>query len=248
MGTIVGKRGLMAWAVAVTAVVITGCSDDERTTGTVAPLPSSSLPATAPVTTQAPTTIAAPVTTAGPATTASVTSPPTLPATDPSTLAPASTVAPPTTEACVAPTGFDTFEDGFPMRLSSLVGVDIRTGAHACFERVVVEFGGTGDMPGVRVEYVDDPVLLSPSDMTVEVAGEATLIVAFGAWMPSIDGDGYAGPTDVAPTNVAHVLQLRQVENFEGMAAWAIGLDVARPYRVDLLDGPPRIVIDIASG
>ncbi|HET9666986.1 MAG TPA: hypothetical protein VFP09_09530, partial [Desertimonas sp.] len=33
--------------------------------------------------------------------------------------------------------------DGFPNRLSSLVGTDIRTGGHECFERVVLELGGS---------------------------------------------------------------------------------------------------------
>ena len=131
--------------------------------------------------------------------------------------------------------------------MSSLVGVDIRTGAHPCFERVVIELGGTGEMPGVRVGYVDDPVTLSPSDMKVEIAGDATLLVAVAAWMPDMEGNGWAGPTDITPTNVEHILELRQVENFEGMHQWAIGLDAERPFDVVFLDSPPRIVIDIAT-
>ncbi len=57
----------------------------------------------------------------------------------------------------------------------------------------------TGRMPGVRVEYVDDPVLLSPSDETVEIDGDATLVISVAAWMPSMEGDGYAGPTAIRP-------------------------------------------------
>ena len=111
----------------------------------------------------------------------------------------------------------------------------------------MIEFGGTGDMPGVRVGYVDDPVLLSPSDQTVDIAGDATLLVAVAAWMPSMEGDGYSGPTQITPANVEHLLELRQVENFEGMHQWAIGLDEERPFSVALLDSPPRLVIDIAT-
>ena len=102
-------------------------------------------------------------------------------------------------------------------------------------------------MPGVRVEYVDDPVLLSPSDQTVEIDGDATLVISVAAWMPSMEGDGYAGPTDFNPTNVSHILQVRQVENFEGMTAWAIGLDRERDFEVDFLESPARIVVDIAT-
>jgi hypothetical protein len=134
------------------------------------------------------------------------------------------------------------------MRMTSLVGVDIRTGAHPCFERVVIELGGTGDMPGVRVSYLDDPVVLSPSGQTVDIAGDATLLVAVAAWMPDMEGNGWAGPTQLTPTNVEHILELRQVENFEGMHQWAIGLDEQRPFDVEFLTSPPRIVVDIATG
>lgn len=131
--------------------------------------------------------------------------------------------------------------------MSGMVGSDIRTGAHPCFERVVIEFAGPGDRPGVRVEYVDDPVLLSPSDQTVDIDGDATLVISVAAWMPSMEGDGYAGPTDFQPTNVSHIEQVRQIENFEGLSAWAIGLDRERDFEVSFLDAPARIVVDIAT-
>jgi hypothetical protein len=133
------------------------------------------------------------------------------------------------------------------MRMSSMVGTDIRTGAHLCFERVVIELAGSGDMPGVRVEYVDDPVVLSPSDQVVEIAGEATLVISMAAWMPSMEGDGYDGPAQLVPSNVGRIVELRQIENFEGMSAWAVGLDVERPFTAYFLESPARIVVDIAS-
>lgn len=128
-----------------------------------------------------------------------------------------------------------------------MFGIDIRTGAHECFERVVIELAGSGELPGVRVEYVDDPVHLGPSDLTVDIAGDATLVISVAAWMPTMEGDGYAGPTRFEPTNVAHILEVRQIENFEGMTAWAIGLDAERDFEVDYLDSPQRIVVDIAT-
>ena len=99
----------------------------------------------------------------------------------------------------------------------------------------------------MRVEYVDDPVLLSPSGETVDVAGDATLVISIAAWMPSMEGAGYAGPTDFVPINVERIAEVRQIENFEGMTAWAIGVDRERDFTVDFLEGPPRIVVDIAS-
>lgn len=130
--------------------------------------------------------------------------------------------------------------------MSSLVGRDIRTGAHSCFERVVLELQGDGEMPGFRAEYVDDPVKLSPSDMDVDIAGDATLVLSVAAWMTTMEGEGYDGPNQIFPTNVEVIEELRLIENFEGMHQWAIGLDKTLPFSATTLNDPPRIVVDIA--
>lgn len=132
------------------------------------------------------------------------------------------------------------------MRMSSLIGRDIRTGAHPCVERVVVELQGDGDLPGYRVRYVDDPIRLSPSDLEVDIAGDATLVLSVAAWMTTMEGEGYVGPTRIIPDNVDSIEELRLIENFEGMHQWAIGLDRRRPFSVTTLVDPPRIVVDIA--
>jgi hypothetical protein len=140
----------------------------------------------------------------------------------------------------------DPDNDGFPERMSSLVGSAIDTGAHPCFERVVLRLSGTGELPGFLVQYEPDPIVESPSGQPVEVAGDATLVLHAGVWMPDIDGNGYSGPRQVVPTNVSHILELEQIENFEGQTAWAIGLDRQRDFRALALSDPYRIVVDIA--
>jgi hypothetical protein len=244
-----GRALVRALCFTTCAVLTLGaCSDDDDVaTGTTltpitsvvtTPVPSAVATTTQPV---ASTTPAPPATTAPAAATTLPTVPqPTVP---PGTEPPATEPA----DECEAPAGRDTFNDGYPNRMSGMTGSDIRTGAHPCFERVVIELAGPGDMPGVRVEYVDDPVHLSPSDETVEIDGEATLVISVAAWMPSMEGDGYAGPTDFSPTNVSHIRELRQIENFEGMTAWAVGLDRERDFEVAFLDSPARIVVDIAT-
>lgn len=162
---------------------------------------------------------------------------------------PSPTTAPTPSEPaeCPDPGGVDVVEDGFPERLSTLVGSDIRTGGHApCFERVVIEFAGSGDFPGYRVEYRPDPIIDSPRGEPVDVAGDATLVVSVGAWMPNPDGDGYDGPREIVPVNVETILELKQIENFEGMTMWAIGLDRERQFTVETLENPLRLVVDIA--
>lgn len=216
-----GAATRAALAVAL-AIAVVSCGDDDDAQ------PATSQPSTAATATTAPR----PETTAPAA-----------------TIAPAITVAPaaPTSAACPTITNVDPVSDGFPMQMSSLVGADIRTGAHPCSERIVLELGGEGELPGYRVAYEDDPIRLSPSDQTVEVGGGATLVLRVAAWMTNMEGEGYQGPTEIAPTNVEHVVELRMIENFEGLCAWAIGLDEQRPFTVTTLTGPPRIVIDVAT-
>jgi hypothetical protein len=111
----------------------------------------------------------------------------------------------------------------------------------------VLELGGAGELPGFQVGYQPDPILDDPRGEPVDIAGAATLVLWVGAWMPSMEGVGYSGPTEIVPTNVSHIAELQQISNFEGQTAWAIGLDSLRPFAVTTLTDPTRIVIDIAT-
>lgn len=156
--------------------------------------------------------------------------------------------------ASVAPAGSgcpdlgdtNSVNDSFPDRMSSLVGREIRTGGHDCFERVVIELQGTGDLPGYFVRYESDPILEDPSGLPTEIAGDATLVVSFGSWFIDPEGNGYTGPQEIVPTNVVNILELELIENNEGQSSWAIGLDRQRDFAVSTLSEPVRIVIDIA--
>jgi hypothetical protein len=217
--------------VALAALLVAGgCADDDTGSGTAPPTAVSADSTT--VGTTVPSTVTTSETTTGPAATSEPA------ATTVTTTGPA--------EECTDQFGVDPVSENFPQQLSGLVVRDARTGDHPCFERVVIEFEGTGEFPGYRVEYVADPVHLSPSDLTVEIAGAATLVLAVGTWLTNTEGEGYAGAQQIFPTNVQHIDELRVIENFEGMHEWAIGLDEQRGFHVTTLLDPPRIVIDIA--
>ncbi len=236
----VGSLRSLAVCVVTCVAVTVGCSgdDDQASQSTLPATTAATTPATTSSTTLAPSTTAVPTTTIPVPPTTPPAPPTTAPATAPASTAPAPATTTPASE-CEALDGTEAFNDGFPMRMSGMVGSDIRTGAHECFERVVIEFAGPGDPPGVRVEYVDDPVLLSPSDETVDIDGDATLVISVAAWMPSMEGGGYDGPKQFVPTNVSHILEVRQIENFEGLSAWAIGLDSERDFSAYFLESPP---------
>ncbi|MEO5723174.1 MAG: hypothetical protein ABIQ39_01100 [Ilumatobacteraceae bacterium] len=158
--------------------------------------------------------------------------------------------ASPATGSPACPNGADVArkQSADPLGMSGLVGGDIRTGRHECFERIVIELGGSGTFPGWFAEYRNDPVQLGESNETAFIRGDATLVVRLGSWMRDTTGEGYQGPHDVFPTNVSSLRELRLIENHEGVTIWAIGIDRQRPFDVSVLPSPPRLVIDVQTG
>ncbi len=148
-----------------------------------------------------------------------------------------------TTVDCEAFGATEEVRVAFPERMSSLYGNDIRTGTHDCFERLVIEFAGTGDFPGYWVRYTDDPIPLGMTDdQFVDLDGNVAMVVSIAAWMGEFDDPWTESRID--PKNVENVVDLYMSENFEGQMAWAVGLDSKRPFRVETLANPSRLVID----
>ena len=142
---------------------------------------------------------------------------------------------------------------GYPNKMSSALGKDVRTGVHPCFDRLVIELQpGTnpipGGLPGYYVRYVNGTnVLLDPSGQMVTIKGNAVVLVSLGVWMKAMDNSGYQGPRDVFPTNVASMKELRLIEDFEGQSTWAVGLDAKRNFTVFTLTAPDRLVVDFQT-
>ena len=134
-----------------------------------------------------------------------------------------------------------------PGAMSTMYGTSILTSQTDCYDSITISFGGTGDYPGWSVEYANGPITMSPSDLPVDIKGDATLQIHLGVWMPNIDGMGYAGPASFEPTDTKTILELNQTENFEGMTIWSVGLDQSRPFAVKTISDPPSIQIDILS-
>ncbi len=224
---------LLGLAVAVLA----SCSGSESESSTEAVLPSSQPTTSASVST-VPASIV-PESTEAPETSSPVTEP---------------VVEPATTAATCSVTGDlepKTLREPFVVS-SSQVGTDLQFSVDPCFADVIFRqsslVGDPLDGAGWEVEYVDDPVALGESGETVDIAGEATLLVRVGTWMPSPEGDGYTGPTQIVPADGGHIVEVRQTANFEGITTWAIGLDTKYPFTVTVPDGPPRFVIQLQFG
>lgn len=130
---------------------------------------------------------------------------------------------------------------------AKLTVVDIRTGRHEGFDRVVYELGGEGT-PGWRVGYVDEP-LQQGSGNEVPVAGDAVLQVLIdGSAYPFDSGvEQYDGPDPVLAEAGGSVVEVSGSGVFEGVTQSFIGVAAhGTPFSVYSLTGPTRVVIDVA--
>jgi len=123
--------------------------------------------------------------------------------------------------------------------LSQATLVDVRTGRHDCFDRVVFDFQGSAT--GYRVAYTDRVVSQGRGE-PLRVAGGALLDVTL------------LEPASAAPAapSLAGYRTLRDVVfggSFEGYTTFGVGVRARLPFRVFTLAGPggeSRIVLDVA--
>ena len=123
---------------------------------------------------------------------------------------------------------------------------DIRTGRHDGFDRVVFEVAGEG-LPGWDVRYVEDPTAQGSGE-PVEVAGAAVLMVTLtGVGYPfdtGVDQFEPGGPVAGPGTAVTEVVL---GATFEGTTEAFAGTAGESPFRVYLLEGPTRVVVEVAD-
>ncbi|GAB3263945.1 hypothetical protein GCM10027586_20010 [Kineococcus gypseus] len=122
----------------------------------------------------------------------------------------------------------------------------MRTGAHRCFDRLVVDLAGRGD--GWFVRYVDQ-VAFDGSGSPVPVRGGARLEVVVVE--PVTPTDAWFLPSgELADVRGFRTFrQLAWAGSFEGHTTFGLGVRARLPFRVFLLDGPgsgSRVVVDVA--
>ncbi|MEZ0577097.1 hypothetical protein [Nocardioides sp. MH1] len=153
-------------------------------------------------------------------------------------------------QACSTPWG-SLVKEGVRHHISKQV-VDVRSGQHACFDRLVIDLGGDGSgTTGYRVEYVDH-VVADGSGLRVPLRGRAQLQLVVDA--PAYDAQGDPTFTPAHPRELVAVdgyrtfRQVRWVGTFEGQTAIGIGVRARLPVRAFVLDDASgrRLVIDVA--
>ena len=122
--------------------------------------------------------------------------------------------------------------------------VDIRTGEHQNFDRVVFDFSGAP--PGYSVGYVRQ-VRADPSDKLVRLNGNANIVARLKpATAHREDGSfTYTGPERFSP-GFANLREVALVGDYEGVVSVALGLRHKAGFRVFTLRDPTRIVVDVA--
>ena len=127
---------------------------------------------------------------------------------------------------------------------------EVRTGRHACFDRVVFDFSGPTD--GFRVEYVPE-VRTEGEGRRLSVGGGAVLRVVLHAnvfdQLGHLHYDRRPGDHVAAVSGYSTLRDVVYGGCFEGQTTFGVGVRARLPFRVFSLAGPGtggRIVLDVA--
>jgi hypothetical protein len=120
---------------------------------------------------------------------------------------------------------------------------DLRTGTHPGYDRLTIELK-SGGLTDVQLQTQAGTVFTrSPRGDQVTLAGRnGILLIIRGADLHT----GYTGSTDLK-TGYATLVEVRQLEDFEGVVQLGLGVSGATCYRAFVLTNPSRLVIDIRA-
>jgi hypothetical protein len=163
----------------------------------------------------------------------------------------------PTTTAAASSTTSSSFPGGTtpvseppPDDLGVALLTDLRVAGHPDegLERVVLEF--RNGVPGYEVALAEPPFTEDGSGDEVAVDGGGFLRVRMQpASRADLSGEDvvltYEGP-DRVTGDTEVITEVVRTGDFEAVLEWIVGLDGERAFHVYALDGPPRLVIDVA--
>ena len=226
------RRAAVLVVVPLAALVLAGCSASGS-----APAPSTSAPLTAAGSTAAPGP-ESPTVTETPASPSASAEP-----------APSTTVDISGSGVQPSATGSVT-GSGAPAGQGAAVVHAIRVADHGSFDRVVIEFQGT--FGAWNVGYVNQ-VISDPEGKQVALAGSAFVSVRVqkatfdnqfqvGEGIPHVT---YTGPRRIT-ARLPNVQEVADAGDFEAVIGLGVGVSHASGLRAYRLDGPSRLVIDIA--
>jgi hypothetical protein len=123
----------------------------------------------------------------------------------------------------------------------------VRLAGQDGYDRLVLEF--TDRVPGYTVGYRPLPAHEDASGFEIPLPGAGALLEVS---LNPATAAGWAGgpPTYPGPSTLtadtASVTEVKNAGDFEAVLTWVAGVRVQQPFRVEVLDSPPRLVIDVA--
>ena len=124
----------------------------------------------------------------------------------------------------------------------------VRLAGQDGYDRLVLEF--TDRVPGYTVGYRPLPARQDASGFEIPLPGAGALLQLS---LTPATGAGWAGgpPTYAGPSalsaDTVSVTELKSAGDFEAVLTWVAGVRTQQPFRVQVLDSPPRLVVDIAQ-
>ena len=133
------------------------------------------------------------------------------------------------------------FGDGY----GELRTTDIRVGSHDGFDRLVIEFEGTGE-PRYHIGYTDDP-RQDGSGFPIDVPGAANLEMIVHGTAPDMSLDAEYEPNTNLGLAAGNIVDVYNGGSFEATSQYVVGLNSERPYKVEILHEPTRLVVDFRN-
>ena len=117
----------------------------------------------------------------------------------------------------------------------------VRVGAQQGFDRFVLQF--TSAIPSYTVtRQASSTFVNSPRGDQVQLAGSAGVLVT----VRPIDWTSYSGTKQLTP-GYTYLKEARQVQNFESVQQWGLGIQGTPCVRVFTLTSPMRLVVDVQA-
>src|SRR5581483_5729040 len=121
----------------------------------------------------------------------------------------------------------------------------VRLGDQGSYDRLVLEF--KDQVPGYTVGYRPLPAKADGSGDPIPLPGAKALVMvtmrSASGYNSDLSTPTYTGPNEVSG-KTAVVTQAKAAGDFEQVLSWAVGLRSKVPFKVSLLNAPPRLVID----
>lgn len=149
-------------------------------------------------------------------------------------------------DPAAAADGFSTepterFGDGY----GELRTTDIRVGSHDGFDRLVIEFEGTGE-PRYHIGYNNDP-RQDGSGFPIDVPGASKLEMIVHGTAPDMSPDAKYKPNTNLGQTGGNIVDVYNGGAFEATSQYVVGLKSERPYKVEILHEPTRLVVDFQN-